>query len=113
MNTPFPHIQNRLQYLVRLLIFSGVLSGIAYALGLFVRVPRTTPIWIPFLIIGVLFVLRFVYLDIPRFRSMRWSPWLVVLFFIPVANLVIQILLLVVPPKVQPNTALEPTPTAP
>ena len=113
MKALFPQTLNRLAYFVRLLIFLGAIYGIAYGLGLFVRVPRTTPIWIPFLIFGALFILRFVCLDIPRLRSMQWSPRLVLLFLVPVVNVIMQLLLLIIPPKTLPNTALEPTPTAP
>jgi uncharacterized membrane protein YhaH (DUF805 family) len=111
MKALFPQTLNRLAYFVRLLIFLGAIYGIAYSLGLFVRVPRTIPIWIPFLVIGALFILRFVCLDIPRCRSMQWSPWLVLLFLVPVVNVVMQLLLLIVPPKTLPKTAPEPPAT--
>ena len=113
MKTLFPHTVNRLEHLVRLLIFSGAIYGIIYIVGLFVRVPRTMPIWIPLINIGVLLIFRFFCFDIPRCRSMQWSPWLVLLLIVPIVNLVMQLLLLIIPAKVPPNTALEPTPTAP
>jgi uncharacterized membrane protein YhaH (DUF805 family) len=57
------------------------------------------PAWLPLIVIILLSLLRFPCLDIPRFRSMGWSPWLVFVFFIPLVNFIVQLLLLVVPPK--------------
>jgi hypothetical protein len=42
---------------------------------------------------------------------MQWSPWLVLLFLVPVVNVVMQLLLLIVPPKTLPKTAPEPPAT--
>jgi uncharacterized membrane protein YhaH (DUF805 family) len=43
--------------------------------------------------------LRFPCADIPRFRSIGWSPWLVLLFIVPIVNFVIQLVLFFMPAK--------------
>jgi hypothetical protein len=109
MKTLFPHTLNRFEYLVRLLIFSVALYGIAYIFGLFGRVPRTTPVWIPVVVMSAGFICRFVCFDIPRCRSLKWSPWVVLWLVPPIADAIMQLLLLIIPSKLPPNTSLEPT----
>ena len=113
MKALFPHALNRFGYFVRILVFFGVLYIIVHLLNRFFGMPHSTPIWIPIVVLGALFILRFFCCDIPRCRSVLWSPWLVLLFLVPIANVFMQLLLLVIPAKMPPNTALEPTPTAP
>jgi uncharacterized membrane protein YhaH (DUF805 family) len=98
MRALFPNKLARLQYFIRLLIyFVSILVAAAFFLPLakFVDVPP----WLPLVVIFPIALLRFPCLDIPRFRSMSWSPWLVLLFFIPFVNFIVQLLLLFVPPK--------------
>ncbi len=98
MKTLFPEKLERLQYFIRLLIyFVSTLVSVAFLvpLGNFIGVP----IWLPIILIILVFLLRFPCLDIPRFRSMGWSPWLVLLFLVPLVNCVMQLLLLFTPPK--------------
>ena len=102
MKTLFPQTVNRLEYLVRLLIFLGA----AIFLGLSARpFQHQIPVWFTVISVAILFIIRFMCLDIPRCRSMQWSPWLVLLLLIPIVNLVMQLLLLIIPAKVQPHTA--------
>jgi uncharacterized membrane protein YhaH (DUF805 family) len=98
MKTLFPEKLERLQYFIRLLMyFVSVLVAAAFFLPLakFIDVPS----WLPLVVIFPLALLRIPCLDIPRFRSMGWSPWLALLFFIPLVNFIVQLLLLFVPPK--------------
>jgi hypothetical protein len=56
-------------------------------------------IWLPIIITVLLIPLRFPCADIPRFRSIGWSPWLALLLLIPFVNFVVQLLLLFTPSK--------------
>ena len=112
MKALFPYSLNRLEYLVRFAILVVVVIAIDKIVGLFIA-PSRIPVWEVMLNIAVGFAIRFVCMDIPRCRSMQWSPWLVLLLVVPLVNVVMQILLLTIPVKTPPNTALEPTPTAP
>ena len=94
----FPHKLNRVDYLLRLVIwFVSVPIVAAFLLPL----PRYTgiPMWLPFLIVLAIIPLKFPCADIPRFRSIGWSPWLVLLLFIPFVNLGVQLVLLFTPAK--------------
>ena len=57
------------------------------------------PHWLPFIIIGPSLLMRLPCLDRPRFRSMGWSPWLVLLLLIPFLNLIVQLILFTYPPE--------------
>jgi uncharacterized membrane protein YhaH (DUF805 family) len=98
MKTLFPEKLERLQYFIRLLIYFVSVAVIA-ALLLPLANVIGVPAWLPFIVIVPLFLLKIPCLDIPRFRNMGWSPWLVLLFFIPIVNFIMQLLLLFVPPK--------------
>ena len=105
----FPQTLNRLEYFVRLLLF---LAG-AVILCLSARpFEAAIPVWLDVLSVCILFAIRFMCLDIPRCRSICWSPWLVSLLVIPIVNLVIQLLLLFVPAQT-PNNSLQATAAAP
>jgi uncharacterized membrane protein YhaH (DUF805 family) len=98
MKKLFPEKLERLQYFIRLLIyFVSVLVAAAFILPLtkFLNIPS----FLPLIVIFTIALLRIPCLDIPRFRSIGWSPWLVLLFFIPFVNFIMQLLLLFVPPK--------------
>jgi uncharacterized membrane protein YhaH (DUF805 family) len=98
MKRLFPEKLERLQYFIRLLIyFVLTLVSVAFLapLGNFIGVP----VWLPIIVIILVFFLRFPCLDIPRFRSIGWSPWLVLLFLVPLVNCIMQLLLLFVPTK--------------
>ncbi|MGH7992376.1 MAG: cytochrome c oxidase assembly factor Coa1 family protein [Limisphaerales bacterium] len=111
MKALFPHTLERLQYFIRLLIYFVSVSVIAAVLLPLANVIGI-PAWLPLIVIIPLILLRFPCLDIPRFRSMGWSPWLVLLFFVPLINFIIQLLLLFVPPKqtAQADTSTSPLP---
>jgi len=94
----FPYKLNRLDYLIRLIIWCISVPVIAAFL---LPLPKYTgiPMWLPFLVVLAIIPLKFPCADIPRFRSIGWSPWLVILFLIPIVNLGVQLLLLFTPAK--------------
>jgi uncharacterized membrane protein YhaH (DUF805 family) len=94
----FPEKLKRLQYFIRFLVYFVsvlVVAALLLPLAKFIDVPP----WLPLVAIFPLALLRFPCLDIPRFRSMGWSPWHALLFFVPFVNFIMQLLLLFVPPK--------------
>jgi hypothetical protein len=98
MKALFPEKLERLQYFIRWLIYLvsvAVIAAFLLPLPKFIGVPT----WLPLIVIIPLILLRFPCLDIPRFRSMGWSPWLVLLFLVPLVNFIMQLLLFFVPPK--------------
>jgi uncharacterized membrane protein YhaH (DUF805 family) len=94
-STFFPIELFRLQYLVRWFIWF-VTAGVGAAL--LAPIPALGPIAMIVWVLSAL-VYRIVALDIPRLRNAGMSPWLLLLFLVPVANLAILILLFVAPPK--------------
>jgi len=100
MNFGLPRRLNRVQYILGLL-----LSLVAVALLLrsgfkaYVSGQFGTRLWLPIYLATALWVLRWPCLDAPRLRSMGWSPWLVLLKIIPVVDVVLQFLLLLIPPR--------------
>jgi hypothetical protein len=98
MKTLFPQTLKRLDYALRFVLwFIGVPVIAAFLLPLpkYIGIPE----WLPIVIIILLIPLRFPCADIPRFRSFGWSPWLVLLLFIPLVNLYIQLMLFIAPAK--------------
>ena len=99
MNALFPKKIERLPYLVRWLIYVAALSissAILFPLWEHGGIFR----W--FIVIFVVIpvgIFRFPFLDIPRLRSMGWSPWLALWCFVPLVNCVMQILLFTVPER--------------
>jgi uncharacterized membrane protein YhaH (DUF805 family) len=50
------------------------------------------------LVLSLIFVsLKILVMDIPRIRSIGWSPWLALLMIVPGMNTIMQILLLILP----------------
>ena len=98
MKTLFPETLPRLPYFIRWLVYLVVVLVVT---ALLLPLPKYVglPAWVPLIIILPLVAARFPCLDIPRLRSMGWSPWLLLLFLVPVANLILQILLFCIPPK--------------
>ena len=100
MNFRLPRRLNRVQYILGLLlvlIAVGLLAPVgfrAYASG-----QSGVQMWVPVLLATTLWVLRWPCLDVPRLRSIGWSPWLVLLKMVPAADVVLQILLLFIPPR--------------
>ena len=114
MNFLFPITLNRKQYALRLLTFIILVLAlillsalIELAVGLLLSTHHKrlgTPALLPLLLLMVaplfLAFCRFPCLDMPRLRSIGWSPWLVLLFLIPIANLILQICLFSIAPTV-------------
>jgi uncharacterized membrane protein YhaH (DUF805 family) len=98
METFFPETLNRLQYLVRLLIFVAIFFVVGVLL---ISIPRALgldlPHWLPAIVMIPLLLMRIPCLDIPRLRSIGWSPWLVLLVLIPFVNLIFQLALFTMP----------------
>jgi len=94
----FPEKLQRLDYALRLIMW---FIGVPIIAAFLLPVPKYIgiPEWLPFAVIILLIPLRFPFADIPRIRSIGWSPWLVLLFLIPLVNFVVQLLLLFTPPR--------------
>ena len=84
----------RLQYLVRWVAFVAVLCAV-WALRWYVGIPD----WLALTVGIVLFGFKFIRLDVPRLRSIGWSPWLVFLNVVPILNALFQLLLFGLPEK--------------
>jgi uncharacterized membrane protein YhaH (DUF805 family) len=97
MGTLFPSMLARGPYFARWLCFV-VAVGILAAL-LFSIFHRGASLAVPIIVLLACAVLKVGLLDIPRVRNIGWSPWVLLLFFVPVANTIMQILLFAVPPK--------------
>ena len=65
----------------------------------------------------VLTVYGFFFIGLPRIRDIGMSGWWLLIMLVPIANIWLGLILLFRAPALQswqrPNTALEPTPTAP
>jgi uncharacterized membrane protein YhaH (DUF805 family) len=90
-----------MQYLIRWL---GLFLGVGIVAALIVPAVAHTRTgnlgWMVLAVIGfIMIILKIVALDIPRFRSIGWSPWLMLLVLIPGVGAILQILLFVMPPK--------------
>jgi uncharacterized membrane protein YhaH (DUF805 family) len=98
MKILFPEELTRLQYLIRWLIFFVIFLVVDVLL--FYTMPKAfgVPNWLQFVIIVPLLFMRVPCLDIPRLRSIGWSPWLVLLLLIPFINLIFQLVLFTMPP---------------
>jgi len=99
MKTLFPEKIERLQYLVRCLIYVAALeisNAILFPLWKHGGILR----WLIVIFVVIPVVLfKFPFLDIPRLRSMGWSPWLALLCFVPLVNVIMQTLLFFVPER--------------
>ena len=60
---------------------------------------RGASLAVPIMAILACAALKVGLLDIPRVRNIGWSPWVLLVFLVPVANAIMQILLFAVPPK--------------
>jgi hypothetical protein len=97
VSTLFPATLARAPYFVRWLFFV-VVSGIIAAL-LFWICRRGVLLAAPIITILICVGLKIGMLDIPRVRSIGWSPWVLLVFLVPLLNTIMQILLFAVPPK--------------
>jgi uncharacterized membrane protein YhaH (DUF805 family) len=103
-----------LQYFGRLVLYVAailvIMSSVFFAL-IHDREPMPRPGFVFSIVTGVLFmsaiVFRVIALDIPRIRNIGWNPWALLFFLIPGGNLVMQILLLSIPPKLTEATPAE------
>jgi hypothetical protein len=114
MNFLFPITLNRKQYALRLLTFIILLlafillsSLIELSVGLLLSKHLKglgTPALLSLLLLKVapifLGLCKIPCLDMPRLRSIGWSPWLVLLFLIPFVNLILLICLFSIAPTV-------------
>ena len=98
MNTLFPEKIERLPYLVRSLIYVAILS-ISSAILFPLWKHGGSLRWLVLIVVIPVGIFRFPFLDIPRLRSMGWSPWYALLCFVPLANCIMQILLFTVPER--------------
>lgn len=84
----FPREIGRVNYLLRWIILAGA------AFGLLVAAKRIDGFDVPAtILVCTLFVLRFPCLEIPRIRNIGWSPWVLLLLFVPVINVFLQLCL--------------------
>ena len=98
----FPTKLNRIQYLVRwlILVFGiGLIAAMTLPVLQKFNVPRSEIIGVVFLV--VVLTTKVVGLDLPRIRSIGWSPWLLLLLIVPLAGAVVQILLFAMPPTAE------------
>lgn len=98
----FPYALNRLQYIVRLLLLIvgiGLIGAFAIPALSHSRGELGIAGLLPFLALLLVIPFRIAALDVPRIRSIGWSPWLLLLLLVPVVNLVFQVLLFVMPPQ--------------
>jgi len=111
MNEPsaislFPRKIDRINYLLRsiLTIFLTVGAGFAIWFLYFQNPDRMMESILPIILVffGACFW-RLFFMDAPRMRSAGLSPWLILLILIPGVVVVIQILLLVLPPADGPR----------
>ena len=86
---------NRKQYALRWLAWVGTVIIVGMLLGFLPALqPGAFVIWVL-----VALIYRIVGLDIPRLKNAGRSPFLLLLFLVPVANFVMFVLLFAVPPK--------------
>lgn len=88
----FPRRLNRVQYLVRWLIWLAIM-----VLGQGFR----DFVAIPLLLLGLVY--HVIAMDIPRTRSAGLSPWILGLLFVPLVNAVLWLALFFLPPKETPK----------
>jgi hypothetical protein len=98
MKELLPQTLNRLDYFVGWLMFTVPVICWTEIMGRYIK-PSQIPIWVILVNISILAAIRFTFLDIPRCRSLKWSPWLVALLLIPMVKYVIQLLLIFTPAK--------------
>jgi uncharacterized membrane protein YhaH (DUF805 family) len=97
MGTLFPSTLARVPYFTRWLCFvvtAWIIAGLLFSIF-----HRGASLAVPIITILACAVLKVAVLDIPRVRNIGWSPWVLLLFLVPVANAIMQILLFAVPPK--------------
>jgi hypothetical protein len=86
---------NRKQYAIRWFVWVVALVAIGASLELLPALqPGAFVIWV---FAGLIY--KIVALDIPRIKNAGMSPWLLLLFLVPLANLVLFVLLFAAPPK--------------
>ena len=86
---------NRKQYAIRWLVWVVALVTIVALLEL---LPALQPGAFIILVLAAM-IYKIAGLDIPRIKNAGMSPWLLLLFLVPLANLVMLVLLFAAPPK--------------
>lgn len=97
MKSAFPHTLDRLPYLYRWLALSGAVSAIFYII--FIITARTELESLVLIPTVGWFIIKMLFLDTSRLRSIGWSPMLCFLSLLPPAALFHQILLFFLSPK--------------
>ncbi|HLP65897.1 MAG TPA: DUF805 domain-containing protein [Rhizobium sp.] len=98
----FPYSLNRSQYLVRLLLLIvgiGLIGALTIPALSHSRGELGMAGLLPLLALLLIIPFRIAALDVPRIRSIGWSPWLLLLLLVPGVNGIFQILLFVMPPR--------------
>jgi uncharacterized membrane protein YhaH (DUF805 family) len=93
-----PKELDRLQYLLRIVLYVIVAFAIYSSVGGAIAIERTG-----LLLLG-LQIPKIFLLDIPRIRHIGRSPWFLVLLLIPYLGTIFQLLLLVLPPDRPPTS---------
>ena len=105
MSRLMPVELTRSQYAFRFLVFLVVLILALALMALLIAAVRASPagemLVIPILVVVLAFVmgLRIWGMDVPRVRNIGWSPWILLLFLVPLFGFVVQLLLFVTPSK--------------
>ena len=94
MNSIFPRSLDRIPYILCWLIWVMILC----ALWALMRSLLLAP-WACLAVAIVVYLLKLYWLDIARLHSIGWSPILILAQFVPLLNVIVQILLFFVPPK--------------
>jgi uncharacterized membrane protein YhaH (DUF805 family) len=96
----FPRELNRLQYLLRIIIYLIIVFSIVFTTRNAIDIEK-----IGLLLLGVQ-ILKIFLFDIARIRHIGRSPWFVILFFIPYLGTFFQILLFVLPSDRPPEDTI-------
>ncbi len=94
----FPTRLNRIQYLVRSIIFYVIYFGYVFLL-ISMHLDRQFGLGIQMLCLIAPTLYVYLGLVMPRLKNAGLSPWLFLLLFVPVANTILWIILLLAPPS--------------
>jgi uncharacterized membrane protein YhaH (DUF805 family) len=94
----FPKELNRLEYLIRIVLYAIIVFAIYSTVGGAIAIERTGLFLMGFQIPKIFL------LDIPRIRHIGRSSWFLVLLLIPYLGMIFQLLLLVLPPDRPPTS---------
>ena len=92
------------RYMNRLTYFAGLMVVTAgfLLLGMFLMEQSEQGIMPAYQPAVIMFfgsaIVKTIFLDIPRLLNIGWSPWLAAFSFVPALNIILQVLLIVMPP---------------